>query len=87
MAGELKTLSKLTTTQIATLAACEGLAATLWSQRGAGTKTGWIGAEPGERNAFRLIAARLLIEHHNAAPVIDEMETAGQIKTFIPLDD
>lgn len=85
MAGELKTLSKLTTTQIATLAACEGLAATLWAQGGG--SVGWIAADPKERNAFRLIAARLLIEHHNAAPVIDEMETAGQIKTFIPLDD
>lgn len=85
MAGELKTLSKLTTTQIATLAACEGLAAALWAQGGG--SVGWIAADPKERNEFRMIAARLMIEHHNQARTIDAMETPAQVKAYIPLDD
>ena len=88
MAGELTTLSKLTTAAIGTLAATETLAATLWDQRKADPKIGWIAAGKAQRNEFRLIAARLLIEHHNEASIIDSLETPGLVRRdYIPLDD
>lgn len=87
MAGELTALSKLTTDAIGTLAAAEGLAATLWDQRDADPKIGWIAAGPAQRNEFRLIAARLMIEHHNEAKTIDVLGTPSLIRHHIPMDE
>ena len=88
MAGELTTLSKLSSSAIAILSTTESLAATLWDQRQADPKVGWIAAGKDQRDEFRLLAARLLIEHHNEASTIDRLETPGLVRrVYIPLDD
>lgn len=85
MAGELITLGGLEKSAIAALAAVEGLAAQMFWQKG--ESGDWSEATVQKRNAYRQIAARLLIEHHNEAPTVNALVTPDHVKAAIPLDD
>lgn len=85
MAGELTALGGLQHSAIAVLAATESLAAQMFWQKG--ESGDWSDATIQKRNAYRQIAARLLIEHHNEAPTVNALVTPDHVKAAIPLDD